>query len=222
MDASAPDVANSSWGHKYFHVLFPEKIDDFHASQFQRFYLIKLLETPPEGQGRYIASSRYFAVAAELNVPVCLLTKALGKTFGRPHYYWRIGTSDGTAKRNRWGMMRDGNLVAVGWPDIGDLTGTEYSGAGKENTRPTASRQRMRSSTSPILHKDITRPRSSSAPCSSVGSAICSPPGRGQLRTERGRPTPAPWCSGMSILRPVDSSANKMPAIDAGFSNYCS
>ena len=33
-------------GHKYYHMLFPEKIDDFHSIDWQIFYLIKMQEKP--------------------------------------------------------------------------------------------------------------------------------------------------------------------------------
>ena len=64
----APDVANTSWGHKYFHLMFPDKIEDYHAERHQRFYLMKLLQTPPEGDGRYVASGRYVAIASQFGI----------------------------------------------------------------------------------------------------------------------------------------------------------
>jgi 5-methylcytosine-specific restriction protein B len=30
MDTQAPDVSQVAWGHKYFHMLHPDKLDDFH------------------------------------------------------------------------------------------------------------------------------------------------------------------------------------------------
>ena len=39
----APDVSDMAWGHKYFNLLSPDKFDDFHNSNWQRFYLLKLL-----------------------------------------------------------------------------------------------------------------------------------------------------------------------------------
>src|SRR5712692_2140607 len=31
MNLGAPDVSDLAWGHKYFHLLYPEKLDDFHS-----------------------------------------------------------------------------------------------------------------------------------------------------------------------------------------------
>ncbi len=36
----APTVNDTAWGHKYFSLLAPEKLDDYHNPDFQRFYLI--------------------------------------------------------------------------------------------------------------------------------------------------------------------------------------
>jgi len=56
MEASAPDIYDSAWAHKYFFLLFPEKLDDFHVEYLQQFHLIKLLMEPPAGSGRYVTS----------------------------------------------------------------------------------------------------------------------------------------------------------------------
>jgi 5-methylcytosine-specific restriction enzyme B len=132
MNHAAPDVSDLAWGHKYFHLLFPEKLDDFHNPDYQRFHLIKLLQLPPQGEGRYIAGSRFVAIANELKIPMYHLTSMLNiRDGGTPYSYWRIGTS-GDAPRNRWELMRDGNCVAIGWGDIGDLTEITNDNAGKE------------------------------------------------------------------------------------------
>lgn len=135
MDRVAPDVSNSAWGHKYFHMMFPEKIEDYHSLQFQRFYLVKLLQSPPENDGRYLVGGRYVALAMALDLPMTLATRVLSVHYGRPHGYWRVGTSDGTASRNRWGLMRDGSCVAVGWPAVGDLSELEPTREGREKLR---------------------------------------------------------------------------------------
>ena len=35
MDAKAPDVSDLAWGHKYFSLLFPDKLDDYHNADLQ-------------------------------------------------------------------------------------------------------------------------------------------------------------------------------------------
>src|SRR5260221_13592578 len=124
MNRVAPDESNLPWGHKYFSLLYPEKLDDFHNPDYQRFHLIKLLQLPPQGEGRYIAGGRFVAIANILNIPMYHLTSLLNLRDGRtPYSYWRIGTSDWTPPktRNKWELMRDRNCVGIRW-DIGDLT----------------------------------------------------------------------------------------------------
>jgi 5-methylcytosine-specific restriction protein B len=133
MDRVAPDVSNLAWGHKYFHLLFPEKLDDFHNPDYQRFHLIKLLQLPPQGEGRYIAGGRFVAIANILNIPMYHLTSLLNlRDGGTPYSYWRIGTSDATAPRNRWELMREGNCIAIGWEKIADLAEITNDKKGRE------------------------------------------------------------------------------------------
>ena len=128
----APTVSDIAWGHKYFSLLAPEKLDDYHNPDFQRFYLIKMLQVPPEGDGRYLCAGRYVAAAHELGIPINHLTTILNHQNPKPLGYWRIGTSNGEQPRNRWQLMRDGGCVAIGWADLGDLSGYEKDAPSKE------------------------------------------------------------------------------------------
>src|SRR5215472_6109326 len=122
MDRVAPDVSNLAWGHKYFSLLFPEKLDDYHNPDYQRFHLIKMLQLPPQGHGRYLASGRYVAIANELQMPINTLTTLLNARDGNPYHYWRIATSYSlTVHRDHWQVMQEGNYCAVRWPEAGDL-----------------------------------------------------------------------------------------------------
>jgi 5-methylcytosine-specific restriction protein B len=73
MDSVAPDVSNTSWGHKYFHLLYPEKLDDYHNPDYQRFHLIKLLYLPPVGKGRYYLAGYFVDIARQLAIPITSL-----------------------------------------------------------------------------------------------------------------------------------------------------
>ncbi len=135
MDRVAPDVNDTAWGHKYFSLLFPERLDDYHVANYQRFHLIKLLEKPPEGEGRYRCAGRFIAAARELGILPVQLTRLLNSRDGEPHRYWRVGTSDGKHPRRWWSAMREGGFVAVGWPEIGDLSDIGPDKEGKESLR---------------------------------------------------------------------------------------
>jgi 5-methylcytosine-specific restriction protein B len=132
LDRIAPTVGNVAWGHKYFSLLAPDRLDDYHNPDYQRFHLIKMLQVPPEGDGRYLCAGRFVAAAHELGIPINYLTTTLNLRNPAPHAYWRIGTSDGQEPRNRWPLMQDGACVAIGWPDLGDLSGYEKDTPSKE------------------------------------------------------------------------------------------
>ena len=118
----APDVQNSSWGHKYLSLIHPDKLDDYHAVSVQRFHLAKLLQEPSRQEGRYLNASRFVALSRALQWPRNHLTTVLNRRNGRPHCYWRVGTRAGDSRTSYWGRMRRESIVAVGWPNLGDLS----------------------------------------------------------------------------------------------------
>lgn len=129
LEQVAPDVEDTAWGHKYLCLLFPDILDDFHVAEFQRYHLARLLQVPPRqgdgwAKGRYVCAGRYVEVSRYLDIPLHETTTVLNRRNGSPRSYWRIGTTDDEhARRKYWPLMRDGNLVAVGWKSIGDLSG---------------------------------------------------------------------------------------------------
>ena len=122
MDEMAPDVSRLAWGHKYFSLLFPDKLDDYHSPDWQRFHMLKLLQLPPEGSGRYICAGRFVAAAKELGICMSHFSSTLNSLQGRLHKYWRIGTTSGSSGASYWQMMKDRNCVAIGWDDVGDIS----------------------------------------------------------------------------------------------------
>lgn len=140
MQRVAPDVEDTAWGHKYFSLLYPEKLDDFHNPEYARFHLIKMLQVPPQTEGRYIYAGRYVAIAQILDMPLQTLSTLLNERDGRNlHSYWRIGTvtyDEGKGKpREYWPQMRNGNFCAIGWSEIGDLTHITKDEAGRKALR---------------------------------------------------------------------------------------
>jgi 5-methylcytosine-specific restriction enzyme B len=137
MDREAPDVSPTAWGHKYFSLMYPEKLDDYHVENYQRFHLIKLLQLPPDGDGRYLTAGRYVAIASVLGIPLNHLTTMLNERNGRPHRYWRILANypDQPGFEDIWETMRNGGYVAIGWQDLGDLSDIEYKRESKDRIR---------------------------------------------------------------------------------------
>ncbi len=122
MDTLVPDVSRLAWGHKYFSLLYPEKLDSYHNVDYQRFHLIKLGQMPPEGNGLYIAAGRYVAIAGELGIPMASLMAVLQSRNGSPYRYWRVAAGEQQPSRDGWEVMRDGNYIAIGWAKLADLS----------------------------------------------------------------------------------------------------
>jgi len=121
MDKLPPDISAYGWAHKYLSLLFPNKLDDYHNQDFQRFYLIKLLQLPPEKNGLYAAAGRYVQIAGEFGIPINQLTTISNQLNPKPHAYWRVGTTLSEAE-SIWELMKEGSFVAIGWGDLGNLT----------------------------------------------------------------------------------------------------
>lgn len=134
MDEIAPNVSDSAWGHKYLSLLYPDRLDNYHMPDYQRFHLITLLQAPPSGDGRYLVAGHYVAIAHLLEMPLNHLTKILNHIHDHPHRYWRVGTKLGGVD-SRWDLMRNSDCVAVGWEQLGDLSDIKYNRESKENLR---------------------------------------------------------------------------------------
>jgi hypothetical protein len=55
-----------------------------------------------------------------------ILYQTLDKQIGAPRFYWRIGTTEGS--HSHWPSMRKQERVAIGWPNLGDLTTLNING----------------------------------------------------------------------------------------------
>ena len=135
IDDQLPSVGITAWGHKYFSLLFPEKLDDYHMASYQRFHLVKLLQPniPEERSGRFIAAGPFVRIAQELGMPMNHLTTILNHLHGKPYRYWSVLASDPGSpvdldKQNQV----EGEHVAISWPELGDLS--ELNGRGDSKT----------------------------------------------------------------------------------------
>ncbi|MFB3779406.1 MAG: AAA family ATPase [Bryobacteraceae bacterium] len=137
MEREVPDLHHLAWAHKYFSLLYPTKLDDYHSPVYQRFHLIKLLQEPPGGgeDERYAAAGRFVTIAAELGWHLNHLTRVLNERNKEPYRYWRIGTRDGGTGESHWERMRDGGYVAVGWDALGSLADLTKDRESKEKLR---------------------------------------------------------------------------------------
>lgn len=123
--AVAPDIYHLGWAHKYWSLLFPTKLDDYHNVDYQRFHLIQSLQTFPEqhSDDSYYLAWYFVQIAKELNMPMNHLTTVMNYLSSKPYQYWRIGTQEGQTRKSHWEDMLQNEYVAVGWDQLGDLKG---------------------------------------------------------------------------------------------------
>jgi 5-methylcytosine-specific restriction protein B len=128
MEKVAPSLSDDGWAHKYWFLVHPHKLDDYHSPAYQRFHLLKLLQLPPDGSGiwgavgRFVCAGRFASLARHLAVPIPTLTRVLNQR-SPYHKYWRIGTTGGRTAESFWYEMREGNFVSIGWKEhLSDLS----------------------------------------------------------------------------------------------------
>lgn len=128
--SSNTDMSRLGWVHKYYHMIYPNVIDTFHSTKWQRHGLI-CCATKPESESLYGMAGQYMKLAKECELPVNYITTAINELFGSPVSYYRIGTSDG--KTSYWNEMRIGGYVSIGWPKLGNLR--DYEEQDKTNLK---------------------------------------------------------------------------------------
>jgi 5-methylcytosine-specific restriction protein B len=142
LEKQAPDICGLAWAHKYWSLLFPEKVDDFHSARFQRYNLLRTLEIPPAHDGLYVCAGRFVQLAAKMGWPMNHFMSALNERNGPPVRYWRVGTRLGAGEGEfLWPAMRDGSYAAIGWPDLGDLSSIATSDDVKDGVRSLLEKQ---------------------------------------------------------------------------------
>lgn len=125
---AAPDVAETAWGHKYFALLYPSLLDDYHAIDYQKYHLLRLHKLPNE---RRYENARYFVgVARQLDMPVNHLGTILNHRHGSPRSYWRIQVDS-----KEWPQFREGGYVALGWSQTGSLADLQPGKLGRAHVK---------------------------------------------------------------------------------------
>ena len=87
---AAPDVADTTWGHRYLECVVPDRLSLFHTAMQQWFYLIKLWQVPLTSVGRYGNAGRWSAIARHLSWSIRQLCHAVAAHHGAPHAWWCI------------------------------------------------------------------------------------------------------------------------------------
>lgn len=106
------NMINRGWVHKYYHLLFPEKLCTFHALRYIEHGLVCLLEKPIDQTKLYAMDGQYVKIARELDLPLLYLSHLILKLFGWPTEYYRVDTAvDG---KNVWQEMLHGSFISIG------------------------------------------------------------------------------------------------------------
>lgn len=105
--------ASSAWVHKYFHMLYPDKLSTWHSSEWQKHILYAFGIEPNE---------KYYARSGQL-AKIFNLANLSAKEFAHASYDWfggikqfcRLGTSD--EEKNYFNDWTVKNIAAIGWRD---------------------------------------------------------------------------------------------------------
>jgi len=120
------NMHNLGWVHKYYHMLYPNRIDAFHTTKWQRHALICCNVKPQHEDSLYVMSGQLIQIVKQIDLPSSYVMNSMVELFGQPVNYFRIGTSGD--KKSYWEEMRRGGYISIGWPDIGDLRDYEKQG----------------------------------------------------------------------------------------------
>ncbi len=119
MEAAAPDLSDSAWGHKYFTLLFPDKLDPFHVRNWQDWHLIHLLQLPPQLPGRFVCAGRFVGLARQLDMLLNHVALTLNHHHGPHRGFWITDLASAGDTRATW--FKEGML---GFPGLtlGDIS----------------------------------------------------------------------------------------------------
>lgn len=114
------NMANLGWVHKYYHLIFPDKIDDLHKKDLQRQTLVKLHIRPASPEGLYSMAGQVMGISRRLGIHVHHLTRAVDYLYKVKSPYIRLNLTSGLEQI--WDEMYSEGYVAMGWPELGDLS----------------------------------------------------------------------------------------------------
>jgi len=111
------NMSNLGWVHKYYHMLYPEKIDAFHSIKWQKHILICCRVKPVDDNKLYVMSGQHMEIVKELGLPSAYVMYIMATFFGAPIDYFKIEVSS----KEHWEAMKENSHVSIGWLEVGDL-----------------------------------------------------------------------------------------------------
>ncbi|AEF17785.1 ATPase associated with various cellular activities AAA_5 [Thermoanaerobacterium xylanolyticum LX-11] len=119
------------WVHKYYHMLYPNKIDAFHSTRWQVHALICCNIKPVQDDKLYTLSGQLMQITKKTGLPTSYVMNSMCVLFGPPVNYFRIGTGDNG--NSYWEDMKSNSYVGIGWAKLGNLTSYDESKSIKED-----------------------------------------------------------------------------------------
>lgn len=109
--------ASRGWIHKYFSMIFPEKLSSYHSSDWQKHVLYAFRIKPSE---KYYARSGQIAMIQSYNNWVYYqLSLVAREAFGRVKKFIRLGSTDNSGSYAD--VWRRRGIVGIGWKELGNL-----------------------------------------------------------------------------------------------------
>ena len=130
---------NWAWFHKYYSILFPDKLSSYHSNEWQKHVLWALRIKPSE---------KYYARSGQIS----MVQKAGGwwyrqlgdiffQKFGGIKQFLRLGSSDGSkGYASEW---KKNSVIAIGWPGIGSLEDYKDEDGGLDKSKISAKMQEV-------------------------------------------------------------------------------
>lgn len=70
------NIGHYGWIHKYYHMLYPDRISPYHSKRYQQHTLL-CLNSKPAGEQLYLLTGQIMQLFSELNLQSCQIMRAL-------------------------------------------------------------------------------------------------------------------------------------------------
>jgi len=112
-------LGSYGWIHKYYHMLFPDVIDTYHSTSWQKHYVL-CMSQKPEADALYVLAGQIMREVRALSIPYMHAVSAMGRLFGPPVSYYHYGLAP-PISAYYWNEMLYGGYISIGWNKLGNL-----------------------------------------------------------------------------------------------------
>ncbi|SDB13156.1 AAA family ATPase [Butyrivibrio sp. INlla16] len=116
---------NWAWFHKYYSIIFNEKLSSFHNNEWQKHVLRCFCIRPSEKY--YTRSGQIAMIQNYAGLRYREFIDAIRDKFGESKQFVRIGTTNSSGEESFASDWKEKSMVAIGWGQTGSLTEYETS-----------------------------------------------------------------------------------------------